>query len=111
MPKDLGLNPTGTIAELYVNYGFLAVLLGGILCFFICHWNERILLIGETSRYAWLCSYPLLSEWYFCASYNFTQRLSEGFHLIMFLWFMMLFLWFAKKRPDTFMAKISPSVS
>lgn len=87
MPSDSGVNPAGTLAEFYMNYGFIAVLFGGIASFLICRWSERILTRKLSISPAWLCMYPLLVELYVFASYNFTQRLSEGIR-----WFLVLVL-------------------
>ena len=99
MPDDSGLNPTGTIAELYVNYGFIAVFLGGIGCAYLCRAQERILLRkGRFLSPTWLCVYPSIGLWYFWADANLSQRLTEGLHVLLLFALVWLFLGFARRR-------------
>jgi len=98
MPDDMGINPVGTIAELYLNGGFVAILLGSIICFAICRSLDRLLLSRGPKRGIFLCIYPLTIEWIFGANYNFTQRLSEGIHLLIFIWLFGFFIRFCRGR-------------
>ena len=98
MPDDMGINPVGTIAELYLNGGFVAILLGGIICFAICRSLDRLLLSRGLKRGIFLCIYPLTIEWIVGANYNFTQRLSEGIHLLIFIWLFGFFIRFCRGR-------------
>lgn len=105
MPNDSGLNPAGILAELYMNYGFSVVLLGGIVSLLLCRWSERILTRQLTRKGgidpAWLCTYPLMVELWFFASFNFTQRLCEGIRWVLVLALIALLLRFARKRRGT----------
>lgn len=78
MKDDIGVNPTGTIAELYLNYGFVAIFLGGVLCSRICLWLDHALAESVKAYAVWICVYPMMTEWLLGASYNLSQRLSEG---------------------------------
>ena len=98
MPDDMGINPVGTIAELYLNGGFVAILLGGIICFAICRSIEHLLLSQGLKRGIFLCVYPLTIEWLIGANYNFTQRLSEGIHLLIFILLFGSFIEFCRGR-------------
>lgn len=98
MPNDIGLNPVGTIAELYLNGGFVAIFLGGIICFAICRWIGRLLLSQGAKRGVFLCVYPLTIEWIIGANFNFTQRLSEGIHLLIFFWLFGFFIRICRGR-------------
>jgi hypothetical protein len=98
MPNDSGINPMGTVAELYINYGFIAVLGGGLISFWICQWSENAILRNRSTQRAWICIYPVLSLWFIGASYNLSQRLSEGLRCILVIWFFSTFLWYAKKK-------------
>ncbi len=97
MYPEIG-NPLGTVAELYMNYGLLAVLLGGITSFFLCKWGEHILTRKEGIGPVWVCMYPILAEQYIEASYNFTQRISECIHALMVIALIILLLQLVKKR-------------
>lgn len=96
MPDDWGANPTGTIAELYMNGNFIFVFFGGVICFLICRWIERALLSKRPNQYILLCVYPIMTEWIVGANYNFTQRLSEGLRLVIFMWLLWLFIRFVR---------------
>lgn len=98
MPNDMGVNPLGTIAELYLNGGFLVILLGGVICFFICCSIQRLLLGLGLKHSIFLCVYPLTIEWIIGANYNFTQRLSEGIRLIIFIWLFGIFIKLCRSR-------------
>jgi hypothetical protein len=98
MPNDMGINPVGTIAELYLNGGFVAIFLGGIICFAICRWIGRLLLSQGAKRGIFLCVYPLTIEWIIGANFNFTQRLSEGIHLLIFFWLFEFFIRICRGR-------------
>ena len=85
MPSGFGSKPTGTIAEFYMNYGFLCVLLGGLASLFFCRWGESILIRGSNISPVWLIMYPLLAEQFLLANHNFTERLSEGIRCLVVL--------------------------
>lgn len=94
MPGDMGINPTGTIAELYVNYGFVAIFLGGLLCLILCRWQENALLRGGNSMRSWMCVYPVMSLWFFWADANLTQRITEGLRMLLAFMILQIFLQF-----------------
>ncbi|MCK4809731.1 MAG: hypothetical protein KAS99_02195 [Candidatus Omnitrophica bacterium] len=98
MPDDSGINPTGTIAELYMNGNFIFVFFGGAICFMICRWIERVLLRKELNQYILLCVYPIMTQWIIGANYNLTQRLSEGLRIVIFIWLFWLFIRFIRGR-------------
>lgn len=98
MPDDMGINPTGTIAELYMNGSFIFVFFGGVICFMICRWIERVLLRKGLNQYILLCVYPIMTEWIVGANYNLTQRLSEGLRIVIFIWLFSLFIRFIRGR-------------
>jgi hypothetical protein len=85
MPYDIGVNPAGTIAELYMNYGFLAVFLGGIACWWLCRPWEGTLRRKEDWGPALICLYPWFAELFFVANENLTRRLCEGLRGLMVL--------------------------
>jgi hypothetical protein len=97
MPDDSGFNPTGTLAEFYMNFGFLGVLAGGAVCFLLCAWAESVLTSRRTKNPAWLCVYPLLAEQFLIANTTFTRRISEGLRGVLVLVLMMLLFWLAKR--------------
>lgn len=101
MPDDSGVNPTGTIAELYISGGFVAVLLGGIVCAYLCRAQERVLLrrTGRPSP-AWICVYPSLGLWFLWADANLSQRIAEGLHVLLLFGLVRLFLRFARRRGE-----------
>lgn len=78
MPGDLGINPLGGIAELYLNYGYPCVLFGGLICCLICRRMEESFLLSPRLSGAVICLYPILAELFISQSFNFSQRLSEG---------------------------------
>lgn len=90
-------NSAGTLAELYMNYGFFAVLLGGITSFLLCRWGDRIVGRKKGVSPALLCMYPILAEQYIHASHNFTQRICEGIRGLLVLALIMFLLWFNKR--------------
>jgi O-antigen polysaccharide polymerase Wzy len=98
MPDDSGVNPTGTIAELYMNFSFIGVFGGGVVCFFLCCWLERVMLRKRFQQYAWFCVYPLMVSWIVGANWNFTQRISEMIRLIVFVYLFSLFLGMIRKK-------------
>lgn len=98
MPNDSGWNPTGTLAEFYMNYGFLAVLIGGIACFFLCRGFDRLVKRKLIISPAWLCIYPILAEQFLFASSNFTRRICESIRGLVVLALIALLLSFAKRR-------------
>jgi len=98
MPNDSGVNPAGTIAEFYMNYGFFAVLFGGIVSFILCQWSDHILTRRVGAGPTWLCMYPLLAEQFIAANNNFTQRISESIHWGLVLLLIAILLQFAKKQ-------------
>lgn len=71
-------NPVGTVAELYMNFGLVAVLVGGFGALLLCRWGEWSLSRPDGISPTLLCMYPILSELYIFASYNFTQRICEA---------------------------------
>jgi len=100
MPLDEGLNPTGTVAELYMNEGFLGVFLGGIACVLLCLWAEKGLRKSETSLApAFLCVYPFLAELFLAANDSMTQRLAEGGHCILIIVILNWYFRVAIRRP------------
>lgn len=100
-------NPTGTVAELYMNFGFFAVLMGGVASFLLCRWGERNLARKGGIRPALLCMYPILSEQCIFASYNFTQRISESIRGLLVLAMIALLLRFIRNRPQMKNIKIT----
>jgi hypothetical protein len=99
MPGDMGTNPTGTIAELFVNYGFVAIFLGGILCLLLCRWQESVLQRKGNALCAWLCVYPLMSIWFVWADANLTQRITEGLRGLLVFVIVRIFLRMAAHSP------------
>lgn len=78
MPGDSGINPTGTLAEFYLNYGLVAVFLGGVVCWLIVRWHTSNLSAKGVISPTVLCTYPIIAELYFASNLNFTQRVCEG---------------------------------
>ena len=101
MPNDSGISPTGTIAELYVNYGFLAIFLGGLLCFIITRWMERALMRGGRNSRVWLCVYPGVCMWIIWADANLSQRLTESLRMLLIFGAVWLLLWISRVRKTT----------
>jgi hypothetical protein len=97
MPDDMGISPLGTIAELYMNFNFFAVFLGGILFLFICRWLERSILSGGRTSQTWICVYPAMALWVFWADANFSQRLAKMVHIIMIFVALWLFFLIVRK--------------
>jgi len=98
MPSDSGVNPTGTLAEFYMNRGFFAVFIGGIICFLACMVSDWIM--GKKIRVnpALLCAYPILAECFLLANHSFSQRASESIHWLLVFMLMVIFLKFAKAQ-------------
>ena len=90
MPDDEGVNPAGTLAELYMNFGFPVILLGGFLCFLLCKWTDYYLNRKYLSP-ALICVYPIIAELFVAANMSLTRRLCEGVRGIMLL---MALMWF-----------------
>ena len=97
MENHGGVCPTGTIAELYINFSFVGVLLGGLVCFWLCCWLERVVIRKRLLQYGWLCSYPIMVTWIMGANWNFTQRITEMIRLVIFVYVFTLFLRIIKK--------------
>jgi len=98
---EAGVNPTGTIAELYVNYGFVAVFIGGLLCFFLCQWQEALFMRGDQKAKYWVCVYPIVCVWVFWQDLNLSQRLAEGLRGILIFWSVVLFLRLIRKSSSS----------
>jgi hypothetical protein len=85
MPDDLGINPAGSLAELYMNFGFVAVFIGGVLCFFICKWTDYII-TRKNIGLPIICVYPIIAELFLAANMSLTRRLSEGVRGLIVVW-------------------------
>lgn len=97
MPNDSGLNPTGTLAELYMNYGYTAVFLGGFLALILCRWMERAMTSPRHATLALLSAYPFFAEIFFTANDTVSRRLSEGMRGIVVLIMISMLFWFCGK--------------
>ncbi len=80
MPGDLGVNPLGTVAEFYLNFGYVGILLGGLVCWLLCRAVDSAMIGGGRFGPAWICFYPILAEMLFASNFNFTQRVMEALH-------------------------------
>jgi len=98
MKNESGTCSTGTLAELYMNYGFIFVFLGGIAYFFVCLWFENYLKDVKNITPAWICMYPILAEQFLLANHNFTQRGCETIRGLLVLALIALIFSMAKKR-------------
>jgi hypothetical protein len=83
MRKDSGVNPSGTLAEFYMNFGFAGIFLGGIICLVLCRWGENSLNTRRGIGPALYCVYPLLSLYFIWASETFSRRVSEGLRTLL----------------------------
>lgn len=99
MKSDSGINPLGTMAEFYLNFGFFGVFLGGIICFFLCRWGDMMILKYKKSSWniALICTFPFLADLYWAANFNFTQRLCEGLRAILVAFLMLIIFLFIIK--------------
>lgn len=84
MPNDSGVNPAGSLAELYMNFGLLAVFLGGCVCLFLCRWTDSYLNMNNIGP-ALICSFPIIAELFIAANMSLTRRLCEGVRGLMIL--------------------------
>ncbi|MFA4902761.1 MAG: hypothetical protein WC600_08450 [Desulfobaccales bacterium] len=84
MYPEIG-NPLGTLSELYINFGFLGVLFGSFVCLLICCKLEGIFSSTSPIRISWVAVYPFIAEQLIMASYNFSQRISEGIRALIVL--------------------------
>ncbi|MBU0571108.1 MAG: hypothetical protein KJ995_08345 [Candidatus Omnitrophica bacterium] len=98
MPYDEGVNPAGTIAEFYMNYGFVAVFFGGIICLLLCRWIERILKHPERINLAWVCVYPIWAEQFLIPYGSFSRRICESFRSVLVLAIVALVLKYCRKQ-------------
>ncbi len=83
MPNDSGLNPLGTLADLYVNGGYVLVFVGGLIGLLIL--NGLVVKLSTTNvieRMAFSVVYPLIGELLVGANRNVSQRISEGLRLM-----------------------------
>src|SRR3989339_2228265 len=76
-------NPLGTIGELYCNFGFLGVFIGGIVCMLLCSYLESYIRNIKEMLPHFICIYPLFTEILILSSFNFSQRIAEGIRAIM----------------------------
>jgi len=83
MPEGGGISPCGTIAEFYMNYGFTAVFLGGIVCLAVCRWAENSLNRQSGVSPALYCIYPILGLLFIWASDTFTRRMAQGLRTLL----------------------------
>ncbi|MFH1879045.1 MAG: hypothetical protein ABH883_09595 [Candidatus Omnitrophota bacterium] len=98
MHNDEGVNPAGTVAEFYMNYGLIAVFFGGIVCLLLCQWIERILQHPERISLAWLCVYPIWAEQFLVPYGSFSRRVCESFRNLLVLAMFSLALKLCKKK-------------
>jgi len=98
MPNDDGVNPAGSIAELFMNFGFTAVFLGGCVCFFLCRWTDSCLNV-KTVGPGLICSFPIIAEVFFAADMSLTRRLCEGVRGIMIVAVLTILFRLSKRKP------------
>lgn len=96
MPGDMGINPLGTIGEFYVNFGFSGVLLGGLVYLILFRVLENHLTKRKLGP-AWLCGYPMMSQWIFHVSTNFTRQVCEGLRTLLVIGMIALIFWVAAR--------------
>jgi hypothetical protein len=77
MYNDSGLNPLGTVGEMYANFGFAGVLLGGVVWLIICWLYEKLLTYKGSIGPVWVCCYPVIISQLIQASDSFSRRLCE----------------------------------
>jgi len=100
MPNDSGINPLGTVAEFYLNFGFVGVFFGGLICFLICKWGDGIILkkIRNIADISFVCTYPFLADLFWSSNFNFTQRICEGLRVFLVAGGIMLLLKITTKK-------------
>lgn len=86
--QESGTPPVGTVAELYYNFGFITVFLGGFVISLIVYFHTAAISRGWRINPAWLIVYPFCVEWYLAENTAFTQRINAGFR--MFLMYLIL---------------------
>jgi hypothetical protein len=94
-------NPLGTIAEFYLNYGYIAVFLGGFVFLIIC--NFFSFFISCRKNYIWpafICTYPIFSEQLIYASFNASQRICEIFRGFIVVGLIAGILWIFKIKQE-----------
>ncbi|MBU1853984.1 MAG: hypothetical protein KJ957_08090 [Candidatus Omnitrophica bacterium] len=92
-------NPLGTIAELYLNYGYVGVFLGGILFLIICRFLDFLICYRSSSMWAvFLSTYPIFAEQLIYASNNANHRICEILRGMLVLLLMMIMMWFIRKH-------------
>lgn len=96
MPDDSGVNPAGSLAELYMNFGFTAILLGGFFSLFICRLTDNLLARKDIGLPI-ICAYPVIAELFLAANMSFTRRLSEGVRGMIVLWLVTLLFKFCRQ--------------
>ncbi len=98
MPDDEGINPTGTIAEFYMNFGFIGILLGGGVCLALCRWGENSLNRPAGIGPALYCVYPVLSLYFVWASETFSRRIAESLRTLLVIGLLTLVFRLAARR-------------
>ena len=98
MPGDSGVNPLGTLAELYINGGYVLVFFGGIFSTFLFALLLKKLNTTKILQQIAICvTYPFIGEILVSASKNVSQRLSEGLRMILVYYFVLVILKLAYK--------------
>ena len=101
MPGDAGVNPLGTLAELYINGGYILVVAAGLFCIMVFGKLLRKLQTNLILDKIALCvTYPFVAEILVSASKNVSQRLSEGMRMIVVYYFVLVILRMGRRRND-----------
>ncbi|MCB2227323.1 MAG: hypothetical protein KQH53_11655 [Desulfarculaceae bacterium] len=98
MPLDSGVNPLGTLAELYVNLNFLGVFLGAIGFLFICLLFNFILYRSSRVGLATTACYPILFVWFVGINFNLSQIITELIRGALIIIMTVLYLKIASKN-------------